>query len=132
MTFADTTLLVDFLRGHKEAILCVQQLQSGSLFTSEINVYELIDGVYSGEQDIQTHLNKVFTLLEYVHILPFDRKAALKAGMISGTLAKMGKKIGEADSLIAGVALANGITEIISDNKEHFGRIPGFKVISYK
>lgn len=64
-------------------------------------------------------------------VLPFDRRAALKAGEISGKLSREGKKIGETDCLIAGVALANGITKIITENKEHFEKIPGLRVRTY-
>ena len=129
--FADTTLLIDFLRGKQPAIDLVQEIESKPLFTSEINVFELIDGVYYSGNNVEQHLERVLALLTKLIVLPFDRKSALKAGMISGILTREGKKIGETDCLIAGVALANGITKIITENKEHFERIPGVRIISY-
>ena len=129
--FADTTLLVDFLRGDQKAINLIQKVPSAPLFTSEINVFELIDGVYTANWEVQPHLDKVFAMLTKMTVLPFDRKAALKAGMISGMLTKEGKKIGETDCLIAGVALANGIKEFITKNKNHFVKINELKVITY-
>ena len=129
--FADTTLLIDFLRGDQKAINIIHKAVSAPLFTSEINVFELIDGVYAASWEIQPHLEKVLAMLTKMTVLTFDRKAALKAGMISGMLTKEGKKIGEADCLIAGVALANGINKIATKNKNHFTKIDGLEVISY-
>ena len=129
--FVDTTLLIDLLRGKQEAIEVIRKVESRPLFTSEINVFELIEGVYASNLKVENHLEKVFALLTRITVLPFDRKAALAAGKISGILTKEGKKIGEVDCLIAGVALANGLHEIITENKEHFMRIPGLKIITY-
>ena len=129
--FIDTTLLIDFLRGEPRAVRMIQKAESNPFFTSEINVFELIDGVYTSSKEVQPHLEKVFALLTKINVLPFDRKAALKAGEISGTLTRAGKKIGETDCLIAGVALANGVSEIITENKAHFDKISGIKVITY-
>ncbi|MEK6950444.1 MAG: type II toxin-antitoxin system VapC family toxin [Nanoarchaeota archaeon] len=129
--FADTTLLVDFLRGEKRAVEFIEKRQWLPLFTSEINAFELIDGVYASGAAIPTRLEKVLALLSKMVVLPFDRKSALKAGLVSGTLAREGKKIGETDCLIAGVALANGLQEIVTENKSHFERIKGLKVVSY-
>ncbi len=129
--FVDTTALVDFLRGKPEAIDLLKEMEARPLFTSEINVFELIDGVYASREYPQPLMEKVFALLTMMTVLPFDRKAALKAGMVSGMLSREGKKIGECDCLIAGVALANGIREIITENKEHFDKVKGLRVITY-
>lgn len=129
--FADTTLLVDFLRGKPTALKIVQEAEAKSLVTSEINVYELIEGVYERGINIDEHLGKVLLLLSRLTVFPFDRRAAIKAGIISSNLSKTGKKIGEVDCLIAAVALANGITEIATQNKEHFDKIKELKVFTY-
>lgn len=129
--FLDSTFLIDFLRGKQKAVSYLAGRESELLFTSEINVFELVEGVYAGKEDVLTHLEKISGLLNRMMVLPFDRRAALKAGGISGKLSREGKKIGETDCLIAGVALANGITEIITENKEHFEKIPGLVVRTY-
>ncbi|MEK6922003.1 MAG: PIN domain-containing protein [Nanoarchaeota archaeon] len=53
MILADTTLLIDFLRGKKEAIATLQNAQSEGIYTTEINVFELIIGVYAKKQETQ-------------------------------------------------------------------------------
>src|SRR3989338_2625388 len=118
--FADTTFLVDFLRGNAKAETYMQSIESMQIFTSEINVFELVTGVYMSDKDVRSHLEKITGLLAKMIVLPFDRRAALIAGKISGRLTKEGTKIGDIDCLIAGVVIANGIKEIITANKVHF------------
>lgn len=129
--FADSTFLIDLLRGDLSAVRFVQEVTSTPICTSEINVFELIVGAYYGDWDTAKHLEKVFALLGKMTVLPLDRKATIKAGILAGMLSKEGKKIGEIDCLIAGVALAHGMTRIITKNKEHFSRIPELTIVSY-
>ena len=67
-----------------------------------------------------------------ITVLPFDRKAAFLAGKIAGTLLNQGKPIGDTDCLIAGVAIANGIKETVTPNKDHFSAIKELKIITYE
>ncbi len=129
--FIDTTLFVDLLRGQKKAIELIAKFEQHTLFTSELNVYELVSGAYLSKKDVVAHLDKIFAVMSKITVLPFDRKAALAAGKISGALIKEGKPIGEIDCLIAGVAIANGIKEILTANKDHFAAVRELKVISY-
>ncbi|HLC71523.1 MAG TPA: type II toxin-antitoxin system VapC family toxin [Candidatus Nanoarchaeia archaeon] len=129
--FLDSTFLIDFLRGKLKAVSFVEKNEFLPLFTSEINVFELIDGVYYQDQMVAQHLEKIFALLARINVLHFDRKAALKAGEISGRLTRDGEKIGELDCLIAGVALSNGILNFVTDNEKHYRKIKELKVIGY-
>ena len=129
--FLDTTFLVDFLRGDKRAVDLIAKRKSSLFFTSEINVFELVDGVYSGKNNVEGHLEKVFALLSKMIVLPFDRRSALKAGEISGKLNSQGEKIGDTDCLIAGVAIANGLSNIVTKNNKHFTKIKEVKTVSY-
>ncbi len=131
MILADTTLLIDFLRGKKEAIEALHNVQSKGLYTTEINVFELIVGVYAKKQEPQKDVEKMFAMLTQFIILPLERRATMKAGEIAGTLIKQGKQIEETDAFIAAIALTNGISEIITANKAHYERIPGITVVGY-
>lgn len=127
----DTTLLIDFLRGKEEAVNIISKAQSGPLFTTEINVFELITGTYLLENNIKEHLEKVNAMLSKLIVLEVDRNSAIESGKIAATLIREGNKIGETDCLIAGTALANGIKTIATRNKMHFEKISQIKVISY-
>jgi tRNA(fMet)-specific endonuclease VapC len=129
--FVDSTLLIDLLRDDNNAISFLKKIKFSPLYTSEINIFELIQGAYMSDEQVQENVNKITTLASKLTVLKFDRAAAIKAGMISGKLTKKGKKIGEVDCLIAGIALANGVTKIITKNKKHFEKIPEIQVIGY-
>ena len=129
--FLDTIILIDFLRGDKKAISTIKKIEHLPIYTSEINIFELIEGAYIADWEVQPHIQKILSLATKMTVLSFDRKSSLKAGMISGTLTKKGQKIGEVDCLIAGIALANGITTIITKNKKHFDKIIEIEVLSY-
>ena len=130
MILADTTLLIDFLRDKPSAVMAVQKYQA-RLFTTEINIFELIVGVYLSTVPTQRYLEKIRYLESQLVVLPLTRAATLEAGKIAGMLIKNGKKIEGTDSLIAGISMVNGIRDIITLNSGHFGRIPGINVVPY-
>lgn len=128
--FVDTTFLIDFLRGDQQAIEWYASVET-MVFTSELNIFEFAEGIYRSGRDMPLKFEKLYALVNKMAILPFDRKAALKAAMLSANLTKQGKKIGELDTLIAAIALSNGVNEIVTENKEHFEKIPELKVWTY-
>ncbi len=127
----DSTILVDFLRGKNKAIEFIETHKKDTiLFTSEISVFELMVGAHLYENK-EKHLEKVIELISQIEVLPLDRQASIKAGEIAGMLLRRGNKIESTDSLIAGIALTNGIHEIVTKNEKHFGRIQDIKIIVY-
>ena len=130
--FVDTTFLIDVLHGDDDAVQFLKKVSNEMLFTSEINVYELFEGVYSSPiLSIDEHTQKINLLIAQLTVLPFDRHAAIIAGMISGRLNRHGRKIGELDCLIAGVAISKGASKIVTHNKQHFDTISELTVVTY-
>ena len=120
MILVDTTILIDFLRGKESVVKLIGRVGKYSIYTTEINVFELITSAYIAKENIEKHLDKVFALLSMITVLPLDRKSTIRSGEICGKLIKEGKKIEEADCLIAGIALSNGIKKIMTENRTHF------------
>lgn len=127
----DSTFLIDLLHEDKGAVSFVVAHQDVPFFTTEINVFELVSGVYATKINTQKHLEQAFALLSRIIILPLDRKATLQAGKIAGELIQQGQRIEDADCLIAGISLSNGLREIVTRNKDHFERIKEVKVVAY-
>jgi tRNA(fMet)-specific endonuclease VapC len=127
----DTSILIAILRNKTEAIEFVLKFKEEQFFTTEINIFELITGIYASSKNKYKHLKEIKEILSKIIILPLDRKASFKAGEIAGDLIKQGKIIEGTDSLIAGIALSNNINEIITINKKHFEKITDLKVYSY-
>jgi virulence-associated protein VagC len=62
--------------------------------------------------------------------LPLDRAAAEKAASIRSDLERQGQSIGPYDLLIAGQALASGLT-LATNNIQEFQRVGGLKLESW-
>ena len=69
--------------------------------------------------------------MKSVDLLLFDEPAAWKAGEIQAKLINSGKPIDLQDVLIAGIVLSRN-EELVTNNVDHFGRIPGLKFRSWK
>ena len=137
MILADTTFLIDCLRRKASIETLLANYPGEILFTTEINIFELYLGIYSSRMlhENQRLLEKrVQTMKELIirfQILPFMRKEALEAAKILGTLARSGTPIEFRDGLIAGIAKANGISQIVTRAREHFEHIENISVITY-
>lgn len=59
--------------------------------------------------------------------MPFDDAAARSYATIRAALERQGQPIGPNDTLIAAIALANGLT-VITHNTSEFGRVPGLLI----
>ena len=126
----DSTILIDFLRREERALNFIAKC-SESLFTTELNIFELITGIYFDGVDVKKRMDSVSSLGDRLIVLPLDRKATLKAAEISGKLLSIGKKIESVDCLIAGIALTNNINRIVTANISHFERIKEIKIVTY-
>lgn len=127
----DSTFIIDFLHGKAEALSFIRQQHAETFSTTDINVFELVTGIYASKKKPEPALDQLFSFLKKLTILPLTKEAVMQSGKIAGTLVKEGRKIEGNDTLIAGIALVNGIDTIVTNNKKHFERIPSVKVIVY-
>ena len=65
-----------------------------------------------------------------VDLLSFDDEDARVAGMVRAALEKKGTPIGPVDLLIAGQALARGMT-VITANVGEFARVPRLSLVDW-
>lgn len=137
MVCFDTDFLIAYLQGDPDAIKKLQELQTAttdyneenrdndsSAITTTINAAELWKGVYrSSAKD--SDIVKVKRLLDSLELITLDYESARMVGELDATIKS--SPIGEADLLIASIALTNKQL-LITRNKKHFERIPGLKV----
>ena len=136
MALLDTTVLVDLgrrshLPAHQRARSAVQSLLSSgeTLFTSRINEAEFRVGPeMSGDREKE--LERVERVLAGIVILEFNAAAALCFAVIKAARLKVGRPVGDCDTLIASVALAHGQL-LLTRNPRHFTRLAGLIVQSY-
>ena len=126
LIIADTDILIDYLNGKAPAADRVAELIAAeSLQTSSINCFELLSGARPGKRG-----ERARDLVENIPVLPLDLASAKRAAAIRQSLEGGGEAIGMADSLIAGIALANDLP-LPTRNRKHFEEIEGLRLVSY-
>lgn len=128
MVCLETDFLIDLLRSRPAALHKLEQLTRDEehLVVTPISATELFE---CGAVD-QRHseMENVERILHTLHLLDFDILAAKKAGELLGDLSQKGQKIGDMDTITAGIALRHEQTTLITKNKKHFEKIPNLKL----
>jgi tRNA(fMet)-specific endonuclease VapC len=130
MPVLDTSFIVDLLRGKKEALqkLAEMEVQEIPLSTTEINVLELYRGAYLSRKTYQ-NLEEVKKLLECFQVLELEESVYEVFASLSANLLSKGRAIGAFDELIAAIILCHDGKIVTRDN--HFTEVTGLEVIVY-
>jgi len=130
MICLDSTCIIDFLKGKKEAISIVEEYKE-EIMTTEINAFEVFFGIHQKQTISLKEVNSAEEFFNSIEILPFDAECGKSASKILTSLIKAGKMIDQNDALIASILEKNGIKSIITKNIKHFSNIFGLNIISY-
>ena len=126
----ETSFVVDFLQGDKDAISKMQSLvdQNIPYEIASPTIFELWGGLVNLEKP-EKEQQRIIALMEGIVVYPLDEESAKIAGNIDGQLVKKGLQINTEDSMIAGIAITNNKKVLTRD--DHFSRIGGLKVEEY-
>ena len=127
MTILDSDILVGVLRGNENAIAKCKNLADKGIkpAITPISVIELFYGASKSKSKLE--LMHVESLLATLMLVDLDIPAMKIAGQLLAELEKSGSVIGDMDTIIAAIAIANNET-LVSRNKKHFERIKGLKL----
>ncbi len=130
MVCLDTSFLVDFLRGRKNAVGFLANLQESSeaITVAAPSVFELVEAAEIARSDKEK--KAIQELVSSLAVLPLDSEPAWAAGRLSAELIFAGEQIGQMDTLIGAIARHHG-EAIVTKNRKHFARIPGLRVQEY-
>ena len=120
----DTNAVIGLLKGHPKLTGRLRQFLPEDFGVPAVSAHELFFGAYKGQQTAQS-LAKVNAL--QFEVLAFDNEDARQAGEIRASLARAGMQIGAYDVLIAGQAMARGLT-LITHNTREFSRVAELKM----
>jgi len=97
----------------------------GEWAISSVTYHELWRGLMQTKSEkIERFLTN---FLASVTVLSFDDGDARESGRVLAELTSAGKQIGDADTLIAGQAIANQLV-LVTNNTKHFLRVKGLQV----
>lgn len=131
VTCLDTSVLIDAMRNDANARAALESAAEGGLVTTEVNVYELYVGAHREGEPMERELRGIERGLSEIEILPLVRAATFRAAALTSFLRSQGRELGALDVLIASIALAHGVTKVLTRDVRDFGRIPGIRVETY-
>ena len=111
---------------------CRQRLDAHDpalLHICPVNIFEIERGIAKSARPQALRLFLSATLSRHP-LAPFDATAAQCAGQLRATLERQGQPIGPYDLLIAGTALAHGLT-LVTHNTGEFSRVPALALADW-
>ena len=129
-TLLDTDTLTLWFKRHPQVELnaALYTERFGGLVISDLSYYEVTRGWKAVGATAQ--LARVEEFCRTHRIISFTRAAAVLAGDIWADLKRRGLLIGEVDTLIAGIAMSEGLA-VATCNTSHFGRVSGLTVVDW-
>ena len=118
---ADTDVVVDAIAGTGAHAQVAALLRAKRLATTAVNVFEIWRGCRSEEERAEAR-----RVLRGVRVYAVTDAAAKRAAEVYRDLGT--DRIGERDTLIAGVCLAID-RPLLTANVRHFKRVPGLEVV---
>lgn len=115
----DSNAVIALLKGHAGFLARLRQYQPADFGIPAIVAHELFYGAYKGQRTAET-LTRIEAMA--FEVLEFDREDARTAGELRARLALAGTPIGPYDVLIAGQAVARGLS-LVTHNQAEFQRV---------
>ncbi len=122
----DTNTVIFFTKGHPQVVARWERQRPQDLHLSTLTVHELLVGAESAERP-EPRRSIVTVLSRTLPVLDFTAADAACSARIQAQLSAQGQRIGTVDVLLAGTALARGLT-IVTNNTREFSRVPGLRV----
>ena len=125
----DTDTCIGVLRQRPGMVQRLSQVAPTDCCVSMVTVYELCCGLAKA-QDPAKERQKVERFVSAIIELPLDRAGAEAAANSRAELERQGAPIGPYDLLIAGQAVAGGLT-LVTNNVREFQRVSGMRLESW-
>jgi tRNA(fMet)-specific endonuclease VapC len=120
----DTDTVSYALRGHGRVAAVLEQHRPSEISISSLTLAELRFGA-ENRRSKKLH-QAIDAFATGVSVVSFDASAAASFAPIAVALRQRGEPIGSFDTLIAAHALSLGLI-LVTNNSEHFGRVPGLR-----
>jgi len=123
----DTDILSYYFKGNQTVIKNFEKyLQDFDLIEiSIITYYEITGGLMA--KNALKQLNIFQDFVDQNIVIPMTENSAKISAELYSTLRQQGNTVDDIDLLIAGIAIDNDLT-LITNNENHFNRIPGLRV----
>ncbi len=124
----DTDWAISYLNRVPRTVERMDELRPEGIGISIISVAELYEGVLNG-RDPARNERLMLEFLRRHPIIDLDVTTCRIFGTERARLRATGTLIPDTDLLIGATALRHGLT-LLSNNRRHFGRLPGLNIVS--
>ena len=124
----DTDWIAAYLRATSAFVTAIDDRRTEGIAMSVVTLAELFSGVSQSSQPAKAE-EQLRRFARGAPILGIDDRIARIWGEQDARLTRVGTKIGDLDLFIAATALAHGLT-LCTQNRKHFERVDGLKIIS--
>lgn len=121
----DSNVVIAMLRGQSAMVARLHRKDPADIAISALVTHELYFSAFKSGRELARIDALQFRLLD------FDHADARRAGEVRARLDALGQHIGPYDVLIAGQALARGLT-LVTRNVREFTRVEGLKVENWE
>ena len=126
----DTDICIYWLKGNRNIEKSIIRNGLENVFITVITECELFYGAFKSVKK-EKNVAVVTELKKKIRTLHTREGISYNYGKIKSDLELKGKVLDDADLLIASIALANNAT-LVTNNTEHFKRIPALKIENWK
>ncbi len=124
----DTNAVIALMKGDQRFIAKIKLHAPTDICITSITLHELYYGACKSQRRAENLARIEGLKLEVLH---FDAQDALSAGKVRARLAAAGTPIGPLDLLIAGAALARGLT-LVTRNTGEFERVADLRLADWQ
>jgi predicted nucleic acid-binding protein len=125
--FVDTSIIVDVDRGKQDVIdLCKQLTSSNNAFISTVSVSEILTGSYL-RKNYKAAVKKAEKVLGQFRWVTLNGDTAKLIAELNAYLISKGQPIEYQDVAIAASYLLERCDVLLTENKNHFERLPNLK-----
>ncbi len=123
----DTDILIFWTKGNNQRIINrIAEVGRTNIHCAAISQAELYFGAYNSTR-VDHNLSLLNRLFLHLNVIDFDARAAAKFGEIKALLKRQGNIIMDADLMIAAIALSGNLV-LVTNNSQHFNRVPALKI----
>jgi len=129
MNLVDTSFLIDYFKG-VEAVKGL--VTAGEQYvTTVITFHEIMTGLKRARAKKEESFFK--RILSRMTVLEFDVRAAEESSTIAAKLEAIGMSVNALDILIAGIAVANGVSKIVTRDRDflEIAKVADIDVLTY-
>jgi len=127
----DTCAVSDFAQGRPRVLERLKSVSPDDIAVSVVTEMEVAYGLRLNPKLLPRLAPVMDALFSAVHLLAYDSAAARATAELQATLEVRRRPIAAYDALIAGTAIAHGLT-LVTSNVREFARVKGLRIEDWR